>query len=39
MRYIKPFNESISPDEFEELKDFCETSLINLIDPNKNLNK
>jgi hypothetical protein len=32
MRYIKPFNESINPDEFEELKDFCETSLINLID-------
>ena len=32
MRYIKPFNESINPDEFEELKDFCETALINLID-------
>ncbi len=32
MRYIKPFNESIQPNEFEELKDFCETALINLID-------
>ena len=32
MRYIKPFNESLQPDEFQELKDFCETLLINLID-------
>jgi len=32
MRYIKPFNESINPDEFEELKDFCETNLAYLLD-------
>ena len=32
MKHLKKFNESLTTDEFEELKDFCETSLAYLLD-------
>ena len=32
MKHLKMFNESLTPDEVDELKDFCETSLAYLLD-------
>jgi hypothetical protein len=37
MKYIKPFNESLQPDEVNELKEFCETSLAYLYDEGYNV--
>lgn len=32
MKHLKRFNERLQPDEVDELKDFCETSLAYLVD-------
>jgi len=32
MKHLKKFNESLQPNEVDELKDFCETSLAYLLD-------
>jgi len=32
MRFLKRFNEDLQPDEVEELKDFCNSSLAYLLD-------
>lgn len=37
MKHLKPFNESLQPDEVEQLKDFCETSLAYLLDDGYNV--
>ena len=32
MKHLKKFNESLQPNEVDELKDFCEMSLVYLLD-------
>lgn len=37
MKHLKKFNESLQPDEVNELKEFCETSLAYLLDDGYNV--
>ena len=37
MKHLKRFNESLQPDEIDELKDFCENSLAYLLDDGYNV--